>query len=235
MTEYPVTNRNKAKRLGERATYDRAAVYEMLDSAVFCHIAYVIDGQPFCTPTMYWRKGNDVIWHGSAASRMLRAQSKSIDVCLTVSYLDSIVLTRSAFGHAVNYRSVMLFGRASVIDDPDERRVEARDLIDNFLPGRTARVVAPTEPEMKQVRFLKMPIDQASLKIRNHPASYETPEHRGHPVWAGEIMIETRVGRAEACPLLDPALKEATELEYYREGERLDDVLLRMRRGELER
>jgi uncharacterized protein len=134
--EFPVTERNKAKRMRERAHYDTQTVYDLLDSALMCHIAYVIDGQPYCTPTLFWRRGNDVIWHGSAASKMLMAQGKGVDICLTVSFLDSLVLTRTAFHHAVNYRSAMLFGRATVIRDPEEKRREADELLENFLPGR---------------------------------------------------------------------------------------------------
>src|ERR1700722_2077220 len=118
MEQYPVTGRNKLRRMRERGNYDVKTVNEMLDSALMCHIAYIIDGQPYCTPTLFWRRGANVIWHGSAGSRMLRGQTKHIDVCLTVTFLYSIVLTRSAFAHAVNYRSAMLFGRASLIDDP---------------------------------------------------------------------------------------------------------------------
>lgn len=231
MEKYPVTNRNEAKRLRERATYDVQAVHALLDSALICHIAYVVEGQPYCTPTTFWRRDNEVIWHGSAASRMLTEQIKHIDVCLTVSYLDSIVLTRSAFGHAVNYRSAMIFGRASLIEDPAEKLSESKKIMDHFLPGRSTLVVPTTALELKQVSILKMPIDQAVLKIRNHPASYETIQHRSHPVWAGEIPIEMRVGEASRCPELDPKIAMGHDLESYRAGARLDTTLLEIRRG----
>jgi nitroimidazol reductase NimA-like FMN-containing flavoprotein (pyridoxamine 5'-phosphate oxidase superfamily) len=230
MDKYPISERNRAKRMHERAKYDLKSVHEMLDSALFCHIAYVVDGQPYCTPTLFWRRGNDVIWHGSAGSRMLKEQAKHIDVCLTVTFLDSIVLTRGAFHHAVNYRSAMLFGRASVIEDPDERLQESKELIENFLPGRNDLVVPPTPMEYRQVLFLKMPIEQATLKIRNYPASHETEANRNHPVWAGEIPIELRIGAAKPCETLDPAVPPSPELAHYREGDRLDSALLKIRR-----
>jgi hypothetical protein len=225
-----VTDRNKAKRMRERAHYNTKTVYELLDSALICHIAYVIDGQPYCTPTMFWRRGNDVIWHGSVGSKMLMAQKNHIDVCLTVSFLDSLVLTRSAFHHAVNYRSVMLFGRAAIIDDPQEKQREAEELIENFLPDRNALLIPPTPLEMKQVMFLKMPIDQAVAKIRNFPASHEIAENWGHPVWAGEIPIETRIGKAVPCPNLAPDIEPSPDVERYRKGARLDSTLLEIRR-----
>lgn len=228
--DYPVTDRNKAKRMRERARYNTETVYELLDSALICHIAYVIDGQPYCTPTTFWREGNDVIWHGSVGGKMLMAQSKGIDVCLTVSFLDSLVLTRGAFHHAVNYRSVMLFGRATVIDAPEARAQAAEELIENFLPGRNALVIPPTPVEMRQAIFLRMPIDQAVAKIRNFPASLEVEENRNQPVWAGEIPIVTHIGRPVPCTTLSPEIGQSPDVDRYKEGARLDSTLLEIRR-----
>lgn len=231
MDEFPITPRNKAKRMRERAKYDKETVYRILDSALICHIAYVVDGQPYCTPTLFWRRGDNVIWHGSIGSRMLRAQAEHIDVCLTVTFLDSLVLTRGAFHHAVNYRSAMLFGKASPITDQTELDQEVRDLIENFLPGRFDQLVPPKESEARQAMFLKMPIDHAVAKIRAYPASYEVAELRDHPVWAGEVPIEIRMGAPQPCELLAPGIEKGPDLASYKEGERLDDVLLRIRRA----
>ena len=231
MEQYPVSDRNRARRLSERATYDVAAVYALLDAALLCHIAYVIDGQPYCTPTTFWRRGNHVIWHGSVGSKMLKEQAaKHLDVCLTVSFLDSIVLTRSAFGHSVNYRSVMVFGRASLIEDPQEKLLESRQVIDHLMPGRSALVVPPTPMELKQVSFLKMDIQQAVVKVRNYPPSHEPPQHRGHRVWAGEIPIEMRIREPVPCELLDPSIPKGSDVERYHDGARLDATLTDIRR-----
>jgi hypothetical protein len=148
-----------------------------------------------------------------------------------VSYLDSLVVTRGAFGHSVNYRSAMLFGRASLIEDPQEKLLESRQIMDHFLPGRSALVVPATPLELRQVSILKMPIDQAVLKVRNYPASHEPAQHRSHPVWAGEIPIEMRIGNPVACELLDPKIKKGPDLKPYRKGARLDTTLLAIRRG----
>jgi len=228
--EFPITKRNRAKRMRDRARYDTETVYELLDSALICHIAYVIEGQPYCTPTLFWRRGNDVIWHGSVGSKMLMAQSKSIDVCLTVSFLDGIVLTRSAFHHSVNYRSAMLFGQAQVIEDPQEIDREVEDLIENFLPDRNELLIPATPLERKQAVFLKMPIDEAVAKVRTQASSIEPAENDGHPVWAGEIPIEVRIGRAVPSSTLGPDVGLSPELEWYREGGRLDTTLLEIRR-----
>jgi uncharacterized protein len=231
MEKYPLSERNKARRLSERATYDVAAVYALLDAALLCHIAYVIDGQPYCTPTTFWRRGNQIIWHGSVGSKMLKEQSaKHLDVCLTVSFLDSIVLTRSAFGHSVNYRSAMLFGRAAQIEDPEEKLLESRQVIDHFMPGRSALVVPPTAVELRQVSFLKMDIEQAVVKVRNYPPSHEPAQHRGHPVWAGEIPIQLRLGEPVPCELLDPSIPKSPDVQRYRDGARLDTTLAEIRR-----
>jgi len=214
----------------ERATYDMAAIHALLDSALYCHIAYVVDGQPYCTPTLFWRRGNSVIWHGSAGSRMLKEQAKHVEVCLTVTFVDAIVLTRTAFRHAVNYRSAMLFGRAALIDDPAEKLSEVKQLIENFLPGRSELVIPPTAAEIAQASFLKMPIDEASAKIRDYPASQEPAEFRNAAVWAGEIPLEMRIGAPRPCSELNPGIPRSPELEFYGEGARLDEALLEIRR-----
>jgi nitroimidazol reductase NimA-like FMN-containing flavoprotein (pyridoxamine 5'-phosphate oxidase superfamily) len=227
---YPVSERNKARRMRDRASYDVAAVHALLDSAMLCHIAYLVEGQPYCTPTLFWRRGNQVIWHGSVGSRMLREHAKGIDVCLTVTHLDSFVLTRSAFAHSVNYRSAMLFGKAHLIEDPEEKRLAARDLLDTFFPGRSDLVVPPAPLEVKQASFLKMEIEQASLKVRALPASFETPEYRHTPVWAGQIPIETRALPPVPCETLNEAAANADDIVLYREGGRLDATLAKIRK-----
>ena len=108
---FPVSERNKVRRLHERGRYDKDGVYAVLDAAMLCHIAYVIDGQPYCTPTAFWREGDHLYWHGSSASRMLRCQKPGLAVCLTVTHLDSLVLARCGFNHSVDYRSAMCFAR----------------------------------------------------------------------------------------------------------------------------
>src|ERR1700710_2883784 len=114
---FPITNRNRVKRTPDRGRFDKATVYNILDSAMVAHISYVIDGQPFCTPTGFWREDDKLYWHGSSASRMIRAESPGVPVCVTVTHLDAIVLARSGFHHSVNYRSVMAFGSASMVTD----------------------------------------------------------------------------------------------------------------------
>ncbi len=167
-TPTPIPSRpvNRVKRLHERGAYDRATVHAILDAAALCHVAYVVDGQPYCTPTLFWREGDHLYWHGSSASRMLRSQSEGEPVCVTVSHLDSLVLARSGFNHSVDYRSVMAFGHARIVDDPDEKIRALRAMIDRFYPGRWATLRPATLQEIKATRVIGMTIEQASAKVR---------------------------------------------------------------------
>jgi len=128
---YPLSQRNRVKRLHERGSYDRTTVHGLLDASMLCHVSYVIDGQPYCTPTFFWREGEKLYWHGSSASRMLRNQSSGQQVCLTVAHLDSLVLARCGFNHSADYRAVMAFGTAYLVTDQDEKE---RALVAMVLP-----------------------------------------------------------------------------------------------------
>jgi nitroimidazol reductase NimA-like FMN-containing flavoprotein (pyridoxamine 5'-phosphate oxidase superfamily) len=146
---FPVSERNKVRRLHERGRYDKDGVYAVLDAAMLCHIAYVIDGQPYCTPTAFWREGDHLYWHGSSASRMLRSQKPGLAVCLTVTHLDSLVLARCGFNHSVDYRSAMCFGTAHLIEDPAEKERALDSMVDRFYPGRAASLRTSTVQELK--------------------------------------------------------------------------------------
>ena len=136
---YPVDARNRVRRHHERGAYDHDAVHAVLDAGMLCHVAYVFDGQPYCTPTLHWREGEMLYWHGSSASRMLRGQRAGVPVCVTVSHLDGIVLARRGLNHSANYRAAMCFGTARIVDDPAEKAQALAAVIDRFLPGRSGR------------------------------------------------------------------------------------------------
>ena len=135
MSHFTPTPRSRARRKPDRAAYDEAAVFAVLDAGLLCHVGYVIDGQPFVTPTTYWREGRKLYWHGSAASRMLKAQGCGLPVCVTVTHVDGLVLARSGIAHSMNYRSVMAFGRARLIEGLAARRAAME-----LRPGRTANL-----------------------------------------------------------------------------------------------
>src|SRR6218665_431068 len=182
-TSYPVSPRNRVKRSHERASYDRAAVHAVLDAAFLCHIAYVIDGQPYCTPTIHWREGNRLYWHGSSASRMLRHEKAGVPVCLTVSHLDGLVLARSGFNHSANYRSAMCFGTAAILDDPEEKMKALAAVTDRFWPNR-AETLRPIDPqEAKATTVIGMTIEEAAVKVRAKGVGDDEEDDASHPVW----------------------------------------------------
>lgn len=203
MNQIVPTERTRLRRLHERGSYDRKTIYAILDAGLLCHVGYVIDGSPYVTPTNYWREGGRVFWHGSSASRMLRHQAAGAPVCLTVSYLDGLVLARSGFHHSVNYRAVMIFGEAELITDPEAKTAHLKAFVDGLFPGRWDELRPMTDQELKATTILAMPIDEASAKVRTGPPK-DDEEEFALPVWAGELPIETTIGK----PVPDPQLRD---------------------------
>jgi len=197
VSTYPVTERSRVRRLHKRGSHERAQVHAVLDAAPLCHVGYVIDAQPYVTPTIHWREGDRVYWHGSAASRFLR-QVVGERVCLTVSLMDGYVLARSAFNHSVNYRSAMVFGRAQIVDDPEATAEALRRFTDGLFPGRWETLRPMTAQELKGASVLYFDIEEASVKTRAGPPGDD--DEAGYPVWAGVLPMETRFGRSELAP-----------------------------------
>ncbi|MHB1329071.1 MAG: pyridoxamine 5'-phosphate oxidase family protein [Gemmatimonadales bacterium] len=197
----------RVKRLPDRGHYDRASIYAVLDAGFICHVGYVIDGKPVVTPTSYWRQGNHVYFHGSAASRMLRTlESGAVPCCLTVTHTDGLVLARSAFNHSINYRSAMLFGTAQRIDDDAEVAAALKQFVEHLLPGRWATLRPMTAQEQKATTVLRLEIDEASAKIRNGPPK-DDEEDYALPIWAGVIPLDVTIGRPIPDPRLDPGIE----------------------------
>jgi uncharacterized protein len=210
MTAFTPTHRSKVQRLHERGRYDEDSVFAILDSGLVAHIGYVIDGQPYVTPTGYWRVDDHLYWHGSSASRMLRTQSAGIPVCFTVMIVDGLVLARSGFHHSVNYRSVMAFGKARKIEDNDEKRAALDSYVERFLPHRN-RELRPIDPqELKATTLLGMTIEEASAKIRSGPPKDDEPDY-DLPVWAGVVPVRQVFGD----PVPDPRLHAGTKLPLH--------------------
>lgn len=221
---FPVTPRNKAKRMHERAAYDRDSVYAILDSAFLCHVSYVIDGQPYCTPTIHWREGDWLYWHGSSASRMLKNQREGVRVCLTVSHLDGLVLARSGFNHSANYRSAMCFGTAAIIDDPEHKARALAGVVDRFYPGRSGELRTNHPQEVKATMVIGMQIEEASAKSRAKGVG-DDDEDMATPLWAGVIPVSTVIGAAETSPHVPAGVERPGLLGIYREGRTLDEAL----------
>lgn len=225
MTDYPQTPLNRIKRNPKRAIYDRATVHAILDGAMTCHLAYQIDDQPYCTPTIHWREGEWLYWHGSSASRALRAQGAGLRVCLTVTHLDGLVLARSAFNHSCNFRSAMIFGTAELVTDPAEKQAALMAITDRLIPGRNAELRAMTAQEIKATSVMRMQIEAASAKVRAANVG-DDDEDGDHPVWAGVIPIITTLGTPEPSPVLPSTTALPAHLAPYATGRHLDEALL---------
>jgi uncharacterized protein len=222
---FAVTERNRVRRLHERGRYDKSSIYPILDSAMICHVSYVIDGQPYCTPTAFWREEDHLYWHGSSASRMLRAQRPGLSVCLTVTHLDSLVLARCGFNHSVDYRSAMCFGTAHIIDDPVEKERALDRMIDRFYPDRAATLRQSTDQELKATMLIGMAIEHASGKIRAKGVGDEEEDY-ALPIYAARIPVRTVVGEIEPCPRLLTGVPRPAGLAGFTDGRILDDVML---------
>ncbi|MFC7554076.1 pyridoxamine 5'-phosphate oxidase family protein [Pseudoroseomonas wenyumeiae] len=221
---YPVDQRNRVKRRHDRGFYDHATVHALLDAAILCHVSYVIDGQPYCTPTLFWREGNHLYWHGSSASRMLRNLSGGQPACLTVTHLDSLVLARCGFNHSADYRSVMCFGQARLVEDAEEKRRALVMMVDRFFPNRTAELRQSTAQEIKATAVVVMEIERASAKIRAKGVADDDEDYE-LPVYAERLPVQTVIGAPEPCPRLLPGVARPGNLEGYRAGRLLEEAL----------
>ncbi len=201
MNAFTPTARSRGKRLHERVAYDRETIYPILDAGVICHVGYVIAGQPYVTPTCYWRDGDRLYWHGSSASRMLRTVSKGAPVCLTVTHFDGIVLARSGFHSSINYRCVMAYGVARAVADRADK-VRALDaFVDRLTPGRVAELRPITDQELKATTVVSMEIEEASAKVRTgQPIDDE--EDYALDIWAGVLPLCQVAGRPRPDPRL---------------------------------
>ena len=220
MEKISQTPRTTLKRLPQRGRYDRELINQILDEGFVCHVGFAVDGRPFVIPTGYARVGDSLIIHGSQASRMLRTlgQGIDVDVCVTVTLIDGLVLARSAFHHSMNYRSVVLFGRATPIEEPVAKVAALRALSEHMIPGRWDDVRAPNERELQQTTVLSLALTEASAKVRTGPP-LDDEEDYCLPVWAGVIPLSL-VARD---PVDDPRLGPNGEapkyaVEYARAG-----------------
>jgi len=207
---FPETDRTKLKRLPKRGHFDRETVDSILDEGFICHVGFVLDGQPFVIPTGYARACDKLYIHGSQASRMLRNLASGLDVCVTVTLLDGLVLARSAFHHSMNYRSVLVFGRATIVDEPSEKMAGLLALSEHIIRGRWADVREPNDQEMKQTTVLCLPLEEASAKIRTGPP-LDDEEDYALPIWAGVVPLKLVAGE----PVKDPLLTAEVPIPDY--------------------
>jgi uncharacterized protein len=190
------TDFTRVRRLPTRGAYEAEAVHAVLDAATHCHVGHIIGGRPVVIPTLHWRDGSTVHWHGSAASRMLRTNASGSEACLTATLIDGYVLARSGFHHSVNYRSVMVFGTPRLIEDPAEKAAVLKGFVDRLFPGRWDTLRPANAKELKATSVLAMALDEASVKIRTGPP-VDDEEDLTWPVWAGVLPLRLTAGTPE--------------------------------------
>jgi uncharacterized protein len=210
MSQFTPTDRTQVKRLPKRGNYDRETVYNILDTAFVCHVGFSVDGQPFVIPTNYGRSGDTLYLHGSAASRMLNTLSDGVPVCVTVTHVDGLVLARSAFHHSVNYRSVVILGKAQLVEDPAKKMEALRIFTEHVMKGRWNDVRIPTEQELKATTVLSLPLEEVSAKVRTGGPIDDEPDY-ALPVWAGVLPLET----VAKTPLPDAQRKNDPPIPEY--------------------
>ena len=210
MSQFTPTERTQIKRLPKRGNYDRETIYSILDTAFVCHVGFSVDGQPFVIPTNYGRSGDTLYLHGSAASRMLKTLSGGVPVCVTVTHVDGLVLARSAFHHSVNYRSVVILGKAQLVEDLAEKMEALRIFTEHVMKGRWNDVRIPAEQELKATTVLSLPLEEVSAKVRTGGPIDDEADY-ALPVWAGVLPLET----VAKTPLPDAQRKNDPPIPEY--------------------
>ncbi len=215
--DFSKTERTTLKRLPKRGNYDREIIYAILDEGFICHVGFSVDGRPVVIPTGYARVDDQLLIHGSQASPMLRNLAQGIDVCVTVTLLDGLVMARSAFHHSMNYRSVVIFGRASAVDDKEAKLAALLAFSEHMVPGRWQEVREPSDQELEATTVLALPLTEASAKIRTGPPLDDEADYE-MSVWAGVIPLGLVAGQPINDPRLAEAVKPSAYLINYKRG-----------------
>jgi uncharacterized protein len=209
----PITPRTQVKRRAQRGNYDRPVIHQILDEGLICHVGFVVEGQPFVIPTAYGRIEDQIYIHGSPMSRMLRSLQQGIEVCITVTLLDGLVLARSAFHHSMNYRSVVIFGTARLVETPAEKMDALKAFTEHIIRDRWSEVRLPTAPELAGTLVLALSLEEASAKVRTGPPVDDEADY-ALPVWAGELPLRL----VADAPVNDPRMVPVVEVPGYIQG-----------------
>lgn len=214
MSESIKTAKSQVRRVPSRGIYNREQVYEILDQTFLCHVSYNMHGQPFIIPTSYGRSGDTIYLHGSVKSQMVKTVGETIDLCFCVTFLDGLVLARSAFHHSVNYRSVILYGKAEVVTDDEEKNEGLRVITEQVLPGRWDEVRQPNASELKATAVLKFKIEEGAAKVRDAGVS-DDKEDMELPIWAGVVPMHQQLGEVIPDPLMTQELATPPSVMNY--------------------
>jgi nitroimidazol reductase NimA-like FMN-containing flavoprotein (pyridoxamine 5'-phosphate oxidase superfamily) len=210
MSKFTPTERTKVRRLPDRGKYDSESVYGILDEAFICHVGFVVEGQPYVIPTGFARVNDTLYIHGSAASRMLRTLADGVQVCVTVTLIDGIVMARSGFHSSMNYRSVIILGRATQVEGRDEKLAALVAFSEQVMPGRWKDLRETTDAELKGTLVLTLPLKEVSAKVRSGPPKDDEADY-ALPLWAGVVPLKL----SAATPIDDPRLPKGIEPPGY--------------------
>jgi uncharacterized protein len=214
MSQFTPTARTRVTRKPDRGSYDRDLIYRILDQAFVCYIAFIADGQPFVVPTNYVRVGDKLFLHGSTASRLMKTIGSGAPFCLCVTLLDGIVFSPSATGHSVNYRSVVVMGKAETVEDPAAKMAAMRDFVEYVIPGRWPTVKPPTDQELKGTMVLAVPLLEASAKVRTGFA-VDDLENYSAPAWTGVLPFTWTPGEPIGDPRGNPNAPVPENIRHY--------------------
>ena len=209
------TKKTTLKRIPKRGNFDREVINSILDEAFICHVGFVADGQPYVIPTAYGRVGNDLYVHGSSASRLMRSLADGIDICVTVTLIDGLVLARSAFHHSINYRSIVIIGNAEMVTDDDEKIKALEAFTEHLIPGRWNDVRPPTDLELKATIVLRLPINEASAKMRTGDPVDDEADYT-LSVWAGVLPLALKAGEPIPDARLNPDIEPQEYVQRYK-------------------
>ena len=206
--------RDRIQRAPHRGVYDLAAIHEIIDEALYCHVGFVQDGQPYVIPSIHARDGNDLLLHGATSSRLIKHIQEGHDICVTITILDGLVLARSIYSHSMNYRSAVLFGKGKLIDDPAETYRALEVLSDHVMPGRWNDSREPNPIEMKATSVVSISFESASAKVRTGPPNDEDEDYE-LPIWAGVVPIQQNYLDPQPDPLLNPGTPMPDYIKDY--------------------
>jgi uncharacterized protein len=211
------TDRSKVKSRPRLGHHDRSIVNQILDEALVVHVGFVVNDQPFVIPMGYGRDGDRLYIHGSTASRMLKSLERGVEMCVSATLLDGIVIARSLFHHEMNYRSVVLFGRATLVESEAEKMHALKVLSEQIIPGRWEQARTPTPQEVKGTTVLAFPIEEGSAKIRSGEP-HDNAEDYALPIWAGQLPLKLTAGLPIADPKLAADIVAPANLTNYHRG-----------------
>jgi len=214
MSQFTPTERTRVTRKPDRGSYDRELIYRILDEAFVCHVAFIADGQPFVVPTNYVRVGDKLFLHGSTASRLMRTLSSGAPFCLSVTLLDGIVFSPTATGHSVNYRSVVVMGKADVVEGQEAKLAAMRDFVEYVIRGRWATVRPPSEQQLKGTMVLAVPLVEASAKVRTGFAVDDASDYASG-AWTGVLPFKWTPGEPVRDPRGNPDVPVPANIARY--------------------